>query len=296
MSVNTSNMFKRSLPALALLTVAACEGSDDIATVAPLSTMGFASATNTQVDEYDYTVSNATRITGEGEDIALTRDDTIELRGTTGVGTIEVVIDGETYTLTRASGNPNFASFEDGDDTVILATLINGQLDAVAVELFSLIDGRLNAGNLVVGLDTNPAVIADREDRAIYSGDMEVTLRNGFNDAFGSGEFQLDVNFASSRIGGTAQIFDDDNPNSEFDFDPVTVTLERADVTGNNFAGNVTVLLGDLGGDLVSGGYEGRFFGPNAETVGGQLFGQIDLDDSDTDTLIEGVFLGGAAE
>ena len=286
-------MTYRSLPFVALVALAACENSADVLPVEPVSASGFASASNTNVDEYDYTIKNATRITGKGGELSLTRDETIEIRGTTGVGPIEVVIDGETYTLTRATGNPNFASFEDGANRVILATLINGQQDAVAVELFTVIDGRLNAGNLVVGLDTNPGAIADRTDRAVYTGDMEFTLRNGFNDAFGEGQFQFDVNFASARIGGTAQLFDNDNPNSEFDFDPATITLERGDITGNGFAGDVTVLLGDLGGDLVSGGYEGRFFGPNAETVGGQVFGEIDLTDSDINTLIEGVFLGG---
>lgn len=284
--------FHKAVPVCALIALGACDETTPMALIAPISAAGFASQATTGSDLDDYVVRDAMRITGINGELDLTRDDSIQITGVTSVSDIGVVIDGETYVLERSNSNPSFASFEDGDDIVIVSTLIGGEANAIALEVFSVIEGRLNAGNLIVGFDTDPTFVANSTDLAQYQGAVEFTLRNGFNDAFGSGNFMLDVNFADETVDGAAQLFDDNNPNSEFDFDPATILLETSTIAGNGFAGNISLLIGDIGGTLTEGGYEGRFFGPETDTIGGQFFGRIDVEGSETDTLLEGVFLG----
>lgn len=287
-------MFYRFLAIGGAFALAAC--SDSSSTVEPISATGFASATNTELASYDYTLRNPLRIKGRNGQLSLDSDGDIRLIGTNGTGPITVVIDGQTFVLERSVSNPGFASFEDGDNSVILASLINGQRDAVAVELFSFVDGLLNAGNVVIGLDTDPAVLRTMSGPALYQGAIEFTLRNGFLEAFGNGSFQFDVDFDASNLSGTAQLIDNDNPNSEFDFESVVVRLNETELQQNGFSGTADVILGDLGGTLVDSGYDGRFFGPEGETIGGTFFGQIDVDDNESDTLLEGVFLGPKAD
>ncbi len=288
-------MLLRSNLALSMIAlVSACGGGGgdsggNSAEISPISAFGFADAERPQDGSFDYNIKDTIRTLGsvDGE-LSQERQD-IDLSGTIGAGDITLVLDGETYVLERDAIDPSIATFDDGGDFVQLSTTIGENNQAVGVNIFSVIDGELNDGKLVLGLDTNPNDVEMITGSADYTGRAEATLRNGFSSASAGGDLNLTVDFDDNSVGGTAEL---EFIEGSLDFDPVTIAFDDTDLVGNGFAGNVSIEAGDIGGTLDNTTYEGRLFGADAGTVGGTFTGQINLDDSDSNTFVDGVFIG----
>jgi len=286
-------MIKTYLLLCPTLVLVAC-GPSSTLQVEPISRSGFANSQNVLNQNYAYDIKDSVRFLNddvESSNIRLGRDD-ISLSGTVGVGPITVVLGGETFILERDPDFPTAAEYLDNDDEILLFTKIQNNDFAVGVEVFAKIDGQLNSGGMVIGYDTDPTVIAAENTTATYNGDLSATLRTGFVDSFGAGSFTLNANFREGTINGNALIEDDDDPNTEEPFDAVAIRLSETSIDNNGFAGNVAILTINIDGTLVDSGYEGRFFGPEGEAIGGQIFGRIERDGSNEDTNVEVIFLG----
>lgn len=272
-----------------VLLFGACSGTTP---VQPIAAAGFASSEVGPTPDYDYTVRNATRIVGSDGVLRLDTAPEIRVAGTVGTGPITVEFGGETYSLERSPTNRDFATFdEDGQYVSFFSTLTNSN-HAVGVSLFSFGNDTLDSGQFVMGYDTNPAVVGQIEGTAAYPGILNVTLRNGYDDAFGGGNFTLTANFDDNTVGGSGELRDSELSQADFAFDPVTITFEAAQIRQNGFSGNITADPATVDGELVSATYTGRFFGPEAESLGGQFNGEIAVDGLEQNTLVDGIFLG----
>lgn len=258
----------------------------------PFSDSGFAGQETGDETQATFTLPNQLRTirTDDGVTSFERQDVIVSLDFSDNAITIE--IDGETFVMAANPDDQDEVVFEDATNFVALE-LFDEVIGASAFESFAVLDGELNESYLVLGFDTDPADIAVQEGTATYRGPVAVNLRrDAFFDAFGSGEIELVTNFDSNTIGGTATVSDDNLGNADFNFETITLTLENTPINANGFAGDISVQAGDINGELVSGGYEGRFFGEEAVSTGGNLYGRIDVDSSDTDTFVNGYFLG----
>jgi hypothetical protein len=284
------------LSSSAILLLAACGGSSGndspaFSTV-PISASGFAGEENGDETVTLAQLTNQSRIIRDENGVTSFDRQDLALRSDTENQTFQVTLDGQTYDLELDTSQGVALVFEDGAD-FIEVQLFASRDNSNAFELFSVIDGVTNAGYFVIGADTSPLDVAAQSSQATFNGVLDVALRrDDFNDAFGSGDFELVANFDSNTIGGTATITDDTTDNADFTFDPITLTLENTAIEENGFAGDISIAEGDINGALVSADYEGRFFSEDATVVGGALSAQIDVDDSDTDTFVNGYFLG----
>lgn len=277
------------LPILSTLILTACGGGGPSFDTTPLEANGFAQEGGGFGGDYDFTIENATRTVSIGTELSQEKG-TIRIVGTAGEGPITVTLNGVDYTLQRAPNNDGPAIFEDGNDRISFGAAIRGTDFVELTSLFSVIDGTLNSGVFARGFDTNPAVVQKITGSAEFEGQMEAVLRNGFADASGSGNLTMSVDFDDNTISGNGVLIDEQLPISEFGFPPTSIRFEQTEIDENGFAGTVTV-ESPLPGTLNGATYDGRFFGPNAESVGGQFVGRIDLNNSDTDTFINGGFI-----
>lgn len=284
-------MFYKLALVCPVMALTACGGSSTNSNVLPFSASGFATAADANSSTADFTVADV-RLVSESRFNELeftTRD--VSVVGNFSADDLTVEIDGTSYTLTRSNTTLPFFTFAEGADSVRL----DGYLESAYVsglELSMTLDGVTERGGLVVGYDTDPATISGRSNTATYQGTLLATLSNNGDIAFGSGAFQLTANFSKEEIGGTAVILDDNFSIAEFTFNPVFFILNTTDISGNGFEGAISSNDPDLGGTLSEAIYSGRFFGPQAEDIGGQMTGRIDLDDSTNDTLVEAFFVG----
>lgn len=280
-------MYRPFFATCALAALAAC-GGGATSNVVPLSDSGFASADSEIVRGDSFTIPNAVRMIGDGDVLSLAEQDvTFDILA--GTDDVAITIDGVTYRLPSVGGGV----FEliDGDDIVVVARLGDPLPEAEIIEVFSVIDNRLNASNVVIGFDTDPAEVAARAGTATLTGQIFVTARNGFNDGFGAGDVSLTADFDRNRVSGTFNVSDLDLDASDFAIPDAAFTLNSTPISGNGFAGTISQVSGDLDGTLREAGYAGRFFGQDAPTAGGQISAIVDVDTSDFPTLIEGAFL-----
>ncbi|SEV93992.1 hypothetical protein SAMN04488515_0322 [Cognatiyoonia koreensis] len=278
-----------ALPCFVLLS--ACGGSSGQGfDTRPISAAGFATADTEIAGDYDYTLTNPQRIRITSDQTATQeRTGDITLSGTVGEGPVTLTIDGETYTLERSPTNRT--TYEVDDDFINLFTALPVGENVVALRVFAAVDGDFNLGGFVAGYDTNPAEVGARDGTAIYFGRSDLTLRRGFDDAFGQGTINLIVDFDDASVSGGGIIRDDELGVADFNFQDLTVSFDDAEINENGFEG--TFVLSFDGGVIETNDtiYEGRFFGPNAAEVGGQFHGSIVEPLEDQDTLIDGIFV-----
>jgi hypothetical protein len=278
------------LPIAATLILSACGGGGGASfNTTPLASTGFAEASGGFGGAYDFTIERATRTVSVGNVLSQEKG-TIRISGTAGQGPIIVVLNGETYTLQRASDNNGPARSQDGNDLVSLSSAIVGTDFVELTSLFAVIDGNLNSGIFARGFDTDPAIVQKMTGTADFQGGIEAAIRSGFDNAFGSGVLNMSVDFDGNTISGRGVLNDEEISTADFTFDPVTIRFEQAQIDENSFAGSVSV-ESPLIGTLNDATYDGRFFGPNADSVAGQFVGRIDIDGSDIDTFINGGFV-----
>ena len=281
-------MMKQIAVALTLLTLVPACGGSGTPSVQPLSASGFATANSEIARGASFTVPRAIRILGDGENLTLTEQD-IRFDILDGTTDVAVTIEGETYRLPLVSNG----AFElvDGDNIVVVARRGEPRPEAEILEVFAVVDDRLNASNIVIGFDTDPAEVAARGGAASMTGTVIITARNGFNDGFGDGEFRLTADFNRDSVSGSFDLGNLALPASDFTVPDTSFRLRSAPITGNGFEGTFVQTAGDLGGDLRTATYVGRFFGKDAPSAGGQISAIVDVPGAALPTVIEGAFL-----
>lgn len=292
-------MFKHILIGSGLLTTAACGGSTyEGPSITPVSSSGFATANSSVEDVATFSLLGQTRIVSgganDGSDFAFATQDITLTRIEDADGEadqIEVTIDGQTFTLNK-TGESDYA-FSDDDNDVFVGPLLTAGNDAAVYEIFATLNGNLNASNVVVGLDTNPDIVGARSGSAEYNGEVQFTSRTGFTDAIGNGDIVLDVNFNDMTIGGFLSLRGSGNSASETDIPNLQFDIIETSINDNGFE---TVLSYNDMGDEVAGTnrsspLNGRFYGANGGTLGGQFSTEYQQSDNDNLTLIEGAYL-----
>lgn len=232
------------------------------------------------------------RTLGEGSTLRQDNTGDIRIEGLSGSGPITVMLEGETYVLERDPNNTTFASFREDDVTIQLRTVVVASDYAFGLSLFGLDGDTLNSGRFVAGYDTNPADLARVAGTADFNGGMAVALRNGFDLAAGNGDITLTVDFDANTISGTGTLIDLNDANADFNFDPIAVSFDTTKYSGNGFTGTISAPADDIDGTLTDATYSGRFYGPDAESAGGQITGLIEREGQEQGTFIDGVFLG----
>lgn len=152
-------------------------------------------------------------------------------------------------------------------------------------------DTRVTAGSLILGYDTNPATIGARTDSTSYTAPVAAILINDEVVAFAPGSLSLTVDFDAGTMSGNADIDLTTSANGVL-FQGFDLTLNEASISENGFRGNISLASGGITRTLVGGSYEGRFFGSEAESIGGNITGQFDELGMTTDTFLDGLFLG----
>ncbi len=287
-------MFKNLSVATSLTLLAACGGSSSGPVIVPLSPSGFASdtvrtgtvSTLNLVDQRRITSVGGEELTLEVQDIILDDLDDQD-------GEAIVTINGQEITLVRQT--PGRFVYEDGDDFAVLQFQISDFPNAEVATLFSVLNDNLNTSNIVIGVDTDPAVIGARIGGAEYEGGISLTTRTGFIDGFGAGRIALDVDFDAMTLGGDLFVFDDGGDNPEVRVPSVAFDIDPTDIAGNGFETTLTydedASLGEIDGTIISAGITGRFYGPDGGAVGGQIFGEIDNGEGEFPTLVEGAYV-----
>ncbi len=125
--------------------------------------------------------------------------------------------------------------------------------------------------------DLTPASLIPTLPDASYSGDVRGVYNNS---EFGSGNFNMNVKFGESNpISGT---LDFQSANSGY----WKGNFDSSSISGSTFSTGITT-ASDSGVSGISGGAQGGFYGPNADSVGGKF----KMDSSSGS--VKGVFVGG---
>lgn len=281
-------MFLRVVPIVCLTTLAACGGAST-SNVVPLSDAGFAAPDRIIATGDSFKLTDTPRVIGDDGTLSLASQDLILniLEGDT--PSVEAIIDGQTYILPFV-GDGTYELI--APDTFVQAFRQGTPLGhAEMIEIFAVIGDDLNTSQVVIGFDTDPAEVASRRGTASMTGEVVLTARNGFDDGFGTGSVVLDVDFADRLISGEVNVTNEDSFGSDFAIPDATFAMDQTRITGNGFAGTIRLTSGDLGGTLSEATYQGRFFGADAQTAGGEFVGVLNVPDLDQPTFINGAFL-----
>lgn len=286
-------MFKNLSVATGLTLLAACGGSSGTATydgptIIPFAAAGFATDDSRVAGNQTYDAQNQQRIiSDDGPILSLDRQD-VEFAIASDELTIDVTIEGVTYTLDYTSDGMYRSS---DDDARIEVQIIQDYEVAAAVAVFSVIDGQLNSSNIIIGHDTNPDTVVNLTGSAELNGDIYLEARNGFLDGYASGAATLKVDFDASSIEGEFDLTDLNSPAAEITIPTSSYRLEETPINGNGFSGDITLVSGGIEGTLTDATYDGRFFGSDADTVGGQVSASVVSDDFDNPTYLTGAFI-----
>jgi len=162
-----------------------------------------------------------------------------------------------------------FSDFEARDHVRVMRVI-----DSNIQETFTI-------GHFVIGFETAPGSDALTTGSATYQGDVEGFSNVGdLSESDLDGGFTLNASFADSQIDGRVILspFDTAFGRGTADFD-----LAPTDITGNGFAGGLTVTACSF--EVCTGDAEiaGAFFGPNADEVGGVITFDLDVTNADGD-------------
>jgi hypothetical protein len=122
-------------------------------------------------------------------------------------------------------------------------------------------------------------------------GQIYLEARNGFLDGYGTGDVTLNVDFDESVISGEFDLTDIGSSVAEIFIPTSSYQLEETEIVGNGFSGDITVISGDIGGTLSDATYDGRFFGTDANTAGGQVSATVTLEDGNDPTYLTGAYV-----
>jgi len=282
----------RPLKALILLPIsfalASCGGTS---TPVTLSDAGYANAGDAVVGGTSYTIRQVPRVVGTSQDRTIEAQD-IAYKIARDGDSIEITLDGTSYTLPTAIPTYGYA-IQDGPLLIAVNRVSTISPVAEALTIFSYNEETdvLNDGDLIIGLDTNPATLAQEDGSATFTGELFVTLRNGDDQGFGQGDASLSVNFDTSQIAGTFTTTDSGFSNTQLTVPDATFALEQTDIDGNGFAGKIRQLSGDTDANIIDSAYAGNFFGSQGETVGGIISARLDEPETEFDTLVSGSFV-----
>ncbi len=174
---------------------------------------------------------------------------------------LTLTLDGETLTFidgaaTRADGSD--ISIHDQAAFASLEHVIVSQI--IAEGAAGGRPGETTHGHFVTGFETNPEAAAVTTGSATYAGVINGDISTGGGLGAVDGTFTLNAAFDDGLVSG------------DFDLeDLVSLALAPTAITGNGFAGDLTVTdcrNGDCAADSQIGGI---FFGPNAEEVAGAI-------------------------
>jgi len=260
--------------------------------VVPISSEGFATADKTiGFTGQTFTITdmkfNATPKDGTGtrQPVSATGEMSASYNAD---GTVTLTYDGESITLTET---------EDGDfagangDLIGFYQRVYNRSEGVETTFFNFNDDETKRdGFLVVGFDTHPSEVAELTGTAAYNGQLNLRIATGPNlyeeDGIynGAGPGSLIANFENGTIVGDFNVSDplvtgDATPGAE-DFPNATVRLRKTDILENGFDGDLEVTFADGGfGNttltLEDGTYNGRFYGEDGISVGGQVSGTV---------------------
>lgn len=132
------------------------------------------------------------------------------------------------------------------------------------------------AGHAVVGTETTPEYVDAQDATATYSGYAEARFlyEDETNDDRYSigGDLELTANFSANEISGSVDNLEREDRIGGTWSAPVgiagTIDFESGTIAGNQFSGNLAGTGLPAG---HSGTYEGKFFGPKANEVGGVI-------------------------
>lgn len=288
-------MLYRSVSLISLVALTACGGSGGSPTVAPtvpLADTGFASDTSDFDTATTFSLPGTTSLIGDADgELSFAQQD-IVLSQIEDSDDINVTIDGVTERLSFISNVDGIATFglTDNDLRIEISNKFPTTPNASILEFFVLDEGALiSSGDFVIGLDTNPETLGEMNGTAEFDGELFITARSGFDASFGTGTVELDVNFDDRTIGGAILVEANTASSNDFDFPTASFEITETDITGNGFSTTFTQAAGDIGGDLTSAAIDGRFFGSEAEDIGGHVSAIVD--DGDTVTHVIGGYI-----
>lgn len=229
-------------------------------------------------------------------------------------GVVEQIISNETLTLTPSGDGEEFTITLDGETLTFVdevAERADGtfltQSDpsdspslnhAILYELFaSPEDGgpedELTQANFVTGFETSPDAAALTTGTVFYEGEFDGGGNSGSQGNEFEGDFILVADFGTSTISGdvTLTSFDTAFGRSTVEFD-----LAQTAITGNGFAGDLTLTSCSIGTCTSDAEIGGVFYGPNAEEVAGLIFVDVTAtnDAGETDQVSGTAAFGGA--
>ncbi|MEO0903807.1 MAG: transferrin-binding protein-like solute binding protein, partial [Pseudomonadota bacterium] len=139
---------------------------------------------------------------------------------------------------------------------------------------------QIEFAHFIVGAETNPDAIPLLPGTVLYTGGVRGLLFNEAGSAGASGALsgtvQLSVAFGAGTVSGDV-FLNTDGPN-------VTLELAPTDITGNGFAGDLTIVSCTIGTCTSNSEIGGVFMGEFAESIGGILDLDIGVTDSEGNT------------
>ena len=281
-------MFYRTISLTSLITLAACGGSSSSGpTIVPVSASGFATAGAAVTTGDSFAVQNAFRAVQSDDGTFVLDSQDVDYSISTDGTEVAVTVAGVDYVTTFINGRYQFI---DGDDFVTIFRVDAQVAEAELVEVLSFIDGNTNSSLVVIGEDTNPSEVASLTGSASLTGEIFVDARNQNGAGFASGPIELNVDFSDSSVSGEFSLTDNGFSVANFAIPTSSFDLDQTDIVGNGFAGSITQTSGDFEGTLSSAAYNGRFFGQDAPTAGGQI-GAVVTDGDENVTVITGGFV-----
>ncbi|MEJ6404742.1 transferrin-binding protein-like solute binding protein [Yoonia sp. 2307UL14-13] len=263
-------------------------------TVAPIASVGFASATNDFSDGgTTFTTATENLIYFDQTASTIVEDDTITISFSDDLERVFITRGNRGSGFNRVSGTDRYLG-DRPDVTIFDPVLTADNQDARLAFLGdTAIFVRGHPNFVVYGFDTDPADIP-ASGSANFTGDVRASyapIRPGINTT-ADGTFTLTADFVNSRVDGNMTI--EAISASGTGQGSTAWTMNDADITANGFSGTLT---NDTSVDAVdpdttvnAANYDGRFYGVDADAVGGHFL--IELTDGGEDAYIYGAFLG----
>lgn len=273
-------------------------GGTPPATVDPISSAGFASMTTdfsdggtsfeTQSDNIIW-VSNDGTVVEQDETIRLSFNGDLSVVTVTRSNEIGGRIERFEVQLDRSGSTDNYSR-----GTLFLGIEETADNQDARLALIgdrpNFINGHTNF--VTYGFDTDPAAMPT-SGSADFTGNVHAAYAPNTARSLGtaSGTFTLTADFQNGRVDGDMTIGAlSAGSNSQ---GSTAWTMDVADITANGFSGTLTDSASnpvDADTTVNAANYDGRFYGTDADAVGGHFL--IELTDDGEDTYIYGAFLG----
>lgn len=163
-----------------------------------------------------------------------------------------------------------------------------------------------STGLYVFGYESDPQIASHLTGSATYDGLMSVLIAGLGQYGYAVGDTEISVDFEESTISGQAVMRSAEKPGRSSGFDlqtsQINLSIEPGIVIDGAFSGEVvlqdafdvtnpqtseTITISTFDGE-----YDGTFYGPVLDSVGGQLSGETVDDTGSSDVAIVGAFIG----